>query len=245
MNEDPFNDVKIEVTQQTGVARRLHARWKELMANPASKKDEGEFGFTLNELQGILQAITWDLADLSETIRIVESNRAKFKISDGELKTRKQFIETTKAEIEAMKKEINSPSAKAMANRMIKGSLMAGADMQSRLNHEIEMDNDQFIQTQLSSAKEMEKEQEKYLDSIHQSVSTIEQVGREMEEEIERQNVILDQLGDMAENTGSRIRRTMKDIDKFIDQANNTVSWSIIGVLVLVVIVLFMAVIYL
>ena len=76
-------------------------------------------------------------------------------------------------------------------------------------------------------------------------MNTIEQVGYEMGEELGRQNVVLDQLGDMAENTGSRIRRTMKEIDKFIDQPNNTVSWSIIGLLVIVVIVLFMSVIYL
>jgi flagellar motor switch/type III secretory pathway protein FliN len=241
MNEDPFNDVKAEVLQQTAVVKKLHGRWKELMANPSSKKEDGEFGFTLNELQGILQAITWDLADLSETIRIVESNRGKFRISEAELKSRKQFIDSTKSEIETIKKEINSPTAKAMANRLTKGHLMSGGDMQSRLNHEIEMDNDQYIQSQLNATREMEKEQEKYLESIHQSVNTIEQVGLEMEDELGRQNVILDQLGDMAENTGNRIRRTMKDIDRFIDQSSNTVSWGIIGVLCLVVFILFWA----
>jgi hypothetical protein len=37
----------------------------------------------------------------------------------------------------------------------------------------------------------------------------------------------------------------MKDIDKFLDESNNSMSWGLIAVLVLIVFGLFMALIYL
>jgi len=244
MNEDPFHEVKDEVIQQTTTLKTLFTRWKQLMANPSSKKEDDEFGWTTNEIQSISQNISWDLADLSETVRIVESNRMKFRISDAELKTRKQFIESTKSDLEMIKREIQSPQARAMVTRSHRSSLLSGGNS-SRLEQEIQMDNDNFIQGQLLATREMEQEQEIYLDQISQSVGTIGQIGHEMEEEIERQNVIIVELGKMAEGTGERIRRTMKDIDKFIDESNNSVSWTIIGLLVLIVFGLLMAVIYL
>jgi len=244
MNEDPFHEVKDEVIQQTTTLKTLFTRWKQLMANPSSKKEDDEFGWTTNEIQSISQNISWDLADLSETVRIVESNRMKFRISDAEFKTRKQFIESTKSDLEMIKREIQSPQARAMVTRSHRSSLLSGGNS-SRLEQEIQMDNDNFIQGQLLATREMEQEQEIYLDQISQSVGTIGQIGHEMEEEIERQNVIIVELGKMAEGTGERIRRTMKDIDKFIDESNNSVSWTIIGLLVLIVFGLLMAVIYL
>ena len=116
-------------------------------------------------------------------------------------------------EVEMIRREMNTPEAKAMANRMIKGSLFSGGQLCSitrthiqthiltfivcinclmcpssisfhlslsgqgggRLQEEIEMDNEQFIQAQLHQNKEMEKEQEKYLDEIAVHVGTIGQ----------------------------------------------------------------------
>ena len=66
-----------------------------------------------------------------------------------------------------------------------------------------------------------------------------------MNDELERHNVMLEKLSDLAENTGTRLRKTMRDLDDFIDQSNNTVSYTMIFVLVLIVLGLFMMIIYL
>ena len=86
MEEDPFLQVKGEVVQQTASLKALHARWKQLMQNPqgvneclrpcklnsfSAKKEEGEFAYLVNEIQGISQAISWDLSDLSGWILIL------------------------------------------------------------------------------------------------------------------------------------------------------------------------------
>ena len=96
-------------------------------------------------------------------------------MSDEEIGSRKEFVESTKAEIEKIKKDLHSPAAKTMAKKMNRGALVPN-DPRSRLDHEIEVDNDKFIQDQLTQTREMEKEQDQYLDSILHSVNTIEQV---------------------------------------------------------------------
>ena len=248
--------------------RVLHKRWKEILVNPACKKDDAEFPSLHRELKQLSDAIGWGLADLAETIWIVESNRSNFLLGDDELASRKRFVEDAKSEIEEMKKGFQDPAARALMKKFDKAGLFSGSvDPQSRLDREIEMDNENFIQQQLTHTRELEEEQEVHIESILRSVNTIEQVpflpppphisfplpplclsnfsqiGNEMNDELERHNVMLENLSEMADNTGTRIRKTMKDIDKFIDESNNTVSYTMIFVLVLIVLGLFVLIV--
>ena len=242
---DPFYTVKDEVVQQVRGIRQLHSRWRELIDNPASRKDEGELGWTTDEIKSLIRSIGWDLTDLSETIQIVESNRAKFKIDDQELAQRKRFVETTKADLETIKRELTSPNARSKVSQASKGALLSGGDGQSRLDRQIEQDNDQFIQSQVQMSREIEAEQEVYIDALVDTMGTMQQIGHDMEDELQRHNALLDDLSTLADNTGTRLRRTMNDIDKLIESSSNTVSYTIIAVLILVVIGLFLALIYL
>mmetsp|Transcript_27563 Transcript_27563/g.38338 ORF Transcript_27563/g.38338 Transcript_27563/m.38338 type:complete len:84 (+) Transcript_27563:1124-1375(+) len=83
------------------------------------------------------------------------------------------------------------------------------------------------------------------MDDIAKSLTTTEEIANQMGEELDRHNVLLNQLGDLADSTGSRMRKTMKDIDKFLEESSNTVSYSIVAVLLLVVFGLILAVVYL
>ena len=64
-----------------------------------------------------------------------------------------------------------------------------------------------------------------------------------MNDELDRQNVMADELSGMAVDTGERMRKTMKDIDKFIGESNNTVSYTMLFVLVLIVLGLFVLIV--
>ena len=114
---------------------------------------------------------------MAETIGIVESNRAKFSMSDEELAARKNFVNSAKAEIEEIKKGFQDPAARALMKKMNKSGLFSGReDPQSRLDREIEMDNGNFIQQQLTETRALEEEQDDHIKSILRSVNTIEQV---------------------------------------------------------------------
>ena len=205
MESDPFNDVKEEVTEQVWCqflclclcfiffvffvffphvplpqltkARVLHKRWKEILVNPVCKKDDAEFPSLHRELKQLSDAIGWGLADLAETIWIVESNRSNFLLGEKELTSRKRFVEDAKSEIEEMKKGFQDPAARALMKKFDKAGLFSGSvDPQSHLDQKIEMDNENFIQQQLSHTRELEEEQEVHAKSILRSVNTIEQV---------------------------------------------------------------------
>eukprot|EP00009_Paramoeba_aestuarina_P004805 CAMPEP_0201509672 /NCGR_PEP_ID=MMETSP0161_2-20130828/2655_1 /ASSEMBLY_ACC=CAM_ASM_000251 /TAXON_ID=180227 /ORGANISM="Neoparamoeba aestuarina, Strain SoJaBio B1-5/56/2" /LENGTH=246 /DNA_ID=CAMNT_0047904691 /DNA_START=262 /DNA_END=1002 /DNA_ORIENTATION=+ len=243
MDGDPFNDVREEVNEQLAQVRVKHKRWKEILKNPATKKNDAEFPTLHSELKDLAEAIGWNLNDLGETISIVQSNRSNFALSDEELSARKYFVSSSRSELEEVKKALQDPAARALMKKLDKAGLFAGReDPQSRLDREIEMDNDNFIQAQLTQRRELEEEQEVHLDNILKTVNTMEEIGHQMNDEIDRHNVMLGSLSEMADNTGSRIRKTMKDIDKFIDESNNTVSYTMIFILVLVVIGLFLAI---
>jgi len=93
--QDPFHLVKEEVQQTLTGINALYDRWKDLLTTTNTAENE-EFTWTQNELKEQLKNIIYDLGDLDETIRIVESNVAKYKLDDEELQIRKSFIDATK-----------------------------------------------------------------------------------------------------------------------------------------------------
>ena len=106
--QDPFFAVKEEVEHSVTVVTQLHGKWKELLKSKA-KGDEQEW--TTSELLSGLRSIEWDLQDLEDTVSIVEGNRQKFQLEDGDVQERKDFIESVRQKITAMRDEVQGTAA--------------------------------------------------------------------------------------------------------------------------------------
>jgi len=99
--------VRSEVQHSLSVVNELHKRWKEIHKSAAGADTE-EYEWTKSELLSGLRSIEWDLKDLEETIAIVQSNRAKFGLSDEEIESRRRFVDDTRSSIANIRAEVTS-----------------------------------------------------------------------------------------------------------------------------------------
>jgi Syntaxin 6, N-terminal len=103
--QDPYLAVREEVENSVRVVVELHTKWLSL----DSKSDN--FEWTSSELLSGLRAIEWDLQDLEDTVSIVEGNRIKFQLDEGDMHARKEFIETTRRQIVTIRNEVQGKNS--------------------------------------------------------------------------------------------------------------------------------------
>lgn len=101
-----------EVDRSLSKARDLYEQWSDLQPEVAPNSRD-EFDSVTIELRNSLRSIEWDLEDLEEALNIVEMNPKKFKFESDEIKARKEFIESTREEVDLMKKSVAEVTGKA------------------------------------------------------------------------------------------------------------------------------------
>lgn len=101
-----------EVDRSLNKARNLYEQWSDLQPEVAPNSRD-EFDSITIELRNSLRSIEWDLEDLEEALNIVEKNPKKFKFESGEIESRKKFIDSTREEVDLMKKSVAEVTGKA------------------------------------------------------------------------------------------------------------------------------------
>lgn len=78
-------------------ANALFQRFQALTQDP--NRDAEELNWTSGELKTAIKSIEWDLEDLGETVKIVEADPARFRITADEIIRRRDFIGSTKGKV--------------------------------------------------------------------------------------------------------------------------------------------------
>ncbi|KAJ3116025.1 Syntaxin-6 [Phlyctochytrium bullatum] len=129
MSEDPFYSVKQEVELSLKALNQLYEKWqrsqdgtkgKSALAAPSSDNDESRW--ITDELKESFLSIEEDLKDLDETVKIVESNPARFRLDTAEVASRKEFISKTRKSIREMQSTVASRTAKQGLSRSASGA---------------------------------------------------------------------------------------------------------------------------
>ena len=92
-----------EVEEKVASATALHAKWRKLRQAGASD----ELEWTTIDLQSQLRGIEWDLQDLEDTVSIVKGDRHKSPDEQDSVEEQGRYIETTRAELEAIQAEVD------------------------------------------------------------------------------------------------------------------------------------------
>ncbi|KAK9711958.1 Syntaxin 6, N-terminal [Popillia japonica] len=250
--EDPFFVVKDEVFKALNKTRGLYIRWIELQDDSICITKE-EVEWTNTELKNSLRSIEWDLEDLEDTIDIVEKNPSKFKIDNKELTTRKNFIDSTRAEVKSMKDKLSMNKNKDR-DRLVRQPLLESSPIRLVNSHgttkysklENEVDSPQrFLSDTLSQQQYMARQQEEQLEAIGDSLGSLKTVSRHIGSEIDEQAVMLDEFGTDLENTDSKLDSTMKKMAKVLRMSNDRRQWTailILSVILVIVIILFIVI---
>ncbi|XP_071369204.1 syntaxin-6 isoform X2 [Centroberyx affinis] len=248
--EDPFFVVKGEVQKAVNTAQSLHQRWSELLQDPAAASKE-EMDWTTNELRNSLRSIEWDLEDLDETISIVESNPKKFNLDAVELSKRKAFITSTRQTVKEMKEHMSGPVAAASTDKKGRQALLgergsqvpiwqpgSGSDKYTRLDHQLQTANTQFIEEQQTQQQLMAEQQDEQLELVSGTIGVLKNMSERIGMELDEQAVMLDDFGHEMDNTQSRLDNVMKKLAKVSHMTSDRRQWCAIGVLLAVLFVI-------
>jgi len=244
--QDPFYVVKEEVLQSLQGVTTLYDRWKELLESTNTSSNE-EFKWTSNELKSGLRSIEWDITDLEETVGIVENNQAKFKIDNQELQTRKEFIQSTKSKIQIIKEDMQSTRSRGKMENDQRNLLVTGrnsTDKFSRLQGELEKDNEDFVQGQSQRQEQIIREQDDHLDTLSVTVGRLREMGGTIGNTIQETTSLVEELNVEVDKTDSGIKGAMNRVNKLLDSTKDSTQWCIIIFLILVLVGLIVVIFY-
>ncbi|KAI6647201.1 hypothetical protein LOD99_12198 [Oopsacas minuta] len=88
---DPFIMVRDAVSKSLVETEDIFQRWTDIHSKPYLGSVQ-ELGQVTKQLRERLKGIEWDLEDLDETVKVVESNPERYRVDPGELNRRKVFI---------------------------------------------------------------------------------------------------------------------------------------------------------
>ncbi|KAF9262371.1 hypothetical protein L218DRAFT_1000583 [Marasmius fiardii PR-910] len=233
MATDPYHAVQLEVQSSLQTASQLRASYVRIR-NMAVREDSEELAWARNELKATLAALEADFEDLEESVKIVESTGARmFGIEEAELQKRKKYVVHVRKEIESMRAEVSPQSHPGTSSRS--GRNTPQLPPQSTTTD----DEDHQEAWAREEQQMMMREQDRTIDSIAGTLSTLAQQAGLMGQEISEHNELLDDLERGVDRTDSRLNNAMKKMKKFLrDSEERGSGWCIVILIIILVILL-------
>jgi len=239
--------VKDEIQQAMQGITALYERWRELLNNTNTSQND-EFKWTTNELKTGLKTVDLDLHDLEETVNVAESNKARFKIDDSEIMTRKGFILSTKQKIRSIEDEMNGTRTRGKMERdqreLLTSQQRKPQDKYDKLKTALEQENEDYIGDHKQKQEQIIRDQDQNLEVLHKTVGTLQQIGKEIDGAIKEHDVIINDLHTDVDRVDSGIKGAIKSVNKLLDSMKDSTQWCIIIFLIVVLIGLIILVFY-
>ncbi|ESK82820.1 snare domain protein [Moniliophthora roreri MCA 2997] len=231
MTTDPYHAVQQEIQSSLQTATQLRASYVRIR-NMAVREDSEELIWARNELKATLAALEADFEDLEESVKTVETTGARiFGIEEAESIERKQYVAHVRRELESMRAEVSDsplpPTPRPIA---------------SRSPAPPEEDDHQGAWAR-EEQQMMIREQDRTIDSISNTLTTLAQQAGLMGQEIGEHNEMLDDLERNVDRTDSRLSSAMQKMRKFVRESEEKGSGWCIIILIVILMILLLAVI--
>ncbi|KAJ7485372.1 t-SNARE [Mycena latifolia] len=231
MSIDPYHAVQREISGSLQTAAQLRASYVRIR-NMAVREDNEELVWARNELKATLASLEADLEDLEESVKIVESTDARmFGLDDMEVQERRRYVVHVRKELDNMRAEVASsvPQPSSRPHSPYPERVPPTEDHQEAWARE---------EQQL-----MIREQDRTMDSIAGTLSTLAQQAGLMGQEIVEHNEMLDDLERGVDQTDSKLSDAMRRMRKFMRQSEEKGSGWCIIILIIVLTVLLLLII--
>lgn len=256
MSTDPYHAVQAEMQGTLANAGTLLSSFRRIrgmaVSTPSHTEEGEELSYARSELKATLAALEADLEDLEESVRVVETTGPRFfGLDDREVQIRKQYVRDVRQELDNMRAEVaatesHSSSGSTRYAPSSPTSRPKSTTVHSKPNG---MSNDsprpiddQTAWSHMEQQMIME-EQDRTLDQMHGTISTITEqaglMGREIGEHID----LLDDLEQNLEHTETKLNKSLRRLQKFVRETEETKSGWCIGILVVILMVLLLMVI--
>ncbi|CAM0138071.1 unnamed protein product [Umbelopsis sp. WA50703] len=182
--QDPFNVVKKDVEASLNNATALYDSWKRIYNTVSSPSNE-ELVWTADDLKAALEAISQDLDDLEESVSAVQANPEKFKVTNGEIQARNNFITRTRSAVREMEDVLKNPprkeKAKGKKSQSDSNNYRSGEYAASPFADE----NQRYIDNASGQQAIMMQEQDTQLDGISGTLHNLKDIAGTMHQEVE------------------------------------------------------------
>ncbi|KAK3308571.1 t-SNARE [Chaetomium strumarium] len=245
--EDPFLQVQQDVLNQLQSARSLFTSYLRIRSL-ATSATSPELASARADLESSLNSLAEDLADLVESVRVVESNPSHYGLSAAEVTRRKRLVQEVGGEVDDMREELSkvasSTSAGGAAGRNQKGKGSSGTDLPEPSWFAIpdgeggDADNDYAAEFEREQQVVMMREQDEHLDGVFQTVGNLRRQADDMGRELEEQVEMLEVVDQLADRVGGRLQTGMEKLKYVMRRTEDRWSSCCIGVLIVVLIIL-------
>nr|CCA16150.1 syntaxin 6 putative [Albugo laibachii Nc14] len=236
-SSDPYYVFKDELESTIAAVNVKYTHWKlimELEDSPMSK----EIPELIAEIEKKIAAAEHSLQFLDQTIVIVEANRKKFEhIAQSEIAKRREFVASKKMELVNISKELSTIEVRRRIEKEEKKQLMP---------HHYPMHEsteDSVLATHDRVQQQLMEEQDESLNGLSKSVSHLNTVAVEINNEISTQNKMLDELGHDVDEAHDRMSYVVDRISRLL-KTKDRCQLGLIFFLVIVLIVMTFLVIY-
>lgn len=245
---DPFHVVKERVQDRIKQLSIDFTAWKEAL-NTTNTYTNPQFKPLTQNIKVALKAISADLRDLDQTIKIVEQNRDKFRdISDHELSQRKKFVNETKAYVQEVVSTLQSPRTKGKIERDQNEALTRPATELSTfgsgrgMQAEYEREAAAFIEEKRLQQQQLEEQQDVVLDDMAAALERLGVMSHDIQRELREQERELEALHGEVDEANTQMQIVLKKIHKLLGTSNNGKLCCIL-ILFITAVALFIAVI--
>ncbi|KAJ3991965.1 syntaxin 6, N-terminal-domain-containing protein [Lentinula boryana] len=244
MATDPYHAVQQEIQTSLQTAGQLRASYVRI--KNMAREDSEELGWARSELKATLAALEADLEDLEDSVKIVETTGPRmFGLEESEVQERKRYVAYVRKEVESMRAELNTERSGTSQNL---SSYSASSQSHSgqntpRLESERGLDGDHQEAWAREEQQLMIREQDRTMESIAGTLSTLAQQAGLMGQEIGEHNEMLDDLESGVDRTDNKLSDAMRKMRKFARKSEERGSgWCVVILIVVLMILLLVAI---
>lgn len=171
----------------------------------ASSATSPELVEARSDLESTLTDLAEDLADLVQSVRVIEQDPYRYGVELDEVERRRKLVEEVGGELEDMREELNKKIHDNKGKGVANGNGMLP-------------DPDSFAEPDDYAAFEQERqmelmtEQDEALDGVFQTVGTLRQQADAMGQELGEQHAMLEDVETITDRVGGKLQVGMKKI---------------------------------
>lgn len=221
---DPYYVARDEVQSSLRKLKDNHTEWKDMLRRENTAKSRVFQGLHTN-LMVEVKKIGKDVEDIEDTIRMVEENRKIFPIDDAEVRSRKDFVQASKARLAEIRETFQRAQTKIDAD---KRELLTREDRerQSRVTNE----NEAFLHGQKQQQETMIAHQDEQLTELSKCAERLGNTATVINQELADHQRMLQELDEDIDKETEKLGFVMKRVGRLL-KTNDRGQLCLIAVL--------------
>jgi len=241
---DPYYVARDEVDAKIKKIHDMHSEWKRLLQSENTARSQ-RFQHLHAEILAELQNIDYDLQDITATITMVEDNRARFNMDQAEIKSRKDFVNRSRASVREMHDSVAGTAATAKIEAD-KRQILTSKNNENKAAQDrqgqIARDNDAFLDRERQTQMHLIQQQDETLDQIASSAQRLQGAATTISIELKEQAKMLEELDEDIDKETEKLNFVMKRIGRLLQTGDSKQLCLIIALFILMIVLIFLVI---